>query len=275
MMQMTSDLARHAGRYYGKYSGEVTSVKDPDHTGRIEVRVPSVLTPAVTVWARPCFAAGHFFVPPVGAMVWVEFEAGDVSYPLWVGTWYPRGGLPKPADKDEAVGRVVHTPSGHVVELCDEAGDEKIVIGHNLGSLISIDKNGSILAAGHNGASLSIEVDKSEVVLKSDQGPTVTLDASGAVAVGLNGAKVEILDGKVRISGLTDVTLAAQKVTLDAASVDLGTGATSPAVLADGLIAFFGRHIHPTGLPGAPTSPPAEPMFAPSPVFSTSVKVAP
>jgi hypothetical protein len=27
-------------------------------------------------------------VPPVGAGVWVEFEAGDVERPIWSGSWW-------------------------------------------------------------------------------------------------------------------------------------------------------------------------------------------
>lgn len=28
---------------------------------------------------------GVYMVPPIGAGVWVEFEQGDVNYPIWVG----------------------------------------------------------------------------------------------------------------------------------------------------------------------------------------------
>ena len=87
-----------------------------------------------------------------GAAVWVEFEAGDTGYPLWVGTWYPQGSVPPEADKPSAPGRVVHTPAGHVVELSDEDGKEKLVIRHKLDSFVSIDEKGSLLAANQNGS---------------------------------------------------------------------------------------------------------------------------
>ena len=66
--------------------------------------------------ARPCFTSGHFFVPPAGAGVWVEFEAGDPGYPLWVGTWYPPEDVPPEAAAGHAH-RVVHSPSGHALAL--------------------------------------------------------------------------------------------------------------------------------------------------------------
>ena len=45
---------------------------------------------------------GVAFLPEVGAGVWIEFEAGDVSYPIWVGCYWRDGELPsdaKPAVK--------------------------------------------------------------------------------------------------------------------------------------------------------------------------------
>ena len=54
--------------------------------------MPAVLGDAV-VWAMPCapFAGpgvGFFAIPPVGANVWVEFEAGDPEYPIWSGGFW-------------------------------------------------------------------------------------------------------------------------------------------------------------------------------------------
>lgn len=94
-------------RYFGKYRGVVAS-NDPDKTlrGRIEVRVPAVLGDQV-VWAMPCvpFAGkgvGFHMLPPAGAGVWVEFEAGDPSYPIWTGCYWSAGDI-EPTDDVEAV----------------------------------------------------------------------------------------------------------------------------------------------------------------------------
>ena len=38
-----------------------------------------------------------FAIPPKGAQVWIEFEAGDVSKPIWSGCWWPKDKLPKGA----------------------------------------------------------------------------------------------------------------------------------------------------------------------------------
>lgn len=81
------------GKYYGKYRAIVTDVNDPIHSGRIRVRCPRVLGNAVSSWCLPCIpnaidGSGDFFLPPVGEAVWVEFEEGDISKPIWSGGWY-------------------------------------------------------------------------------------------------------------------------------------------------------------------------------------------
>jgi len=81
-----------AGRYYGKYRGVVTGNQDPMGRGRLEVQVPSVMGEE-TLWALPCVAyagpgVGTYFIPPIDARVWVEFEGGDISYPIWAGCYW-------------------------------------------------------------------------------------------------------------------------------------------------------------------------------------------
>ena len=34
-------------------------------------------------------------IPPERAGVWIVFEAGKVSKPLWSGAWWPSGKVPK------------------------------------------------------------------------------------------------------------------------------------------------------------------------------------
>src|SRR3954453_13573302 len=80
-------------KYFGKYRGTVISNIDPLQTGRLIVQVPDVLGLIPSSWAMPCvplagIQMGVYLVPPVGAGVWVEFEQGDPSYPVWVGGFW-------------------------------------------------------------------------------------------------------------------------------------------------------------------------------------------
>ena len=80
--------------YYGKYRGVVTNTNDPNGAGRIKVRVPKVTGTNETKWCLPCLpymGRGHeiVFIPKVGDNVWVEFEDGNINFPIWTGCWLP------------------------------------------------------------------------------------------------------------------------------------------------------------------------------------------
>ena len=79
-------------RYFGKYRGSVIDNIDPDRMGRILPEVPH-LPGMLLNWAMPCFPyagpqVGFFAVPPIGAGVWIEFEGGDPTYPIWSGCYW-------------------------------------------------------------------------------------------------------------------------------------------------------------------------------------------
>ena len=95
----TTQRGGSGDRHWGKYRGTVTDNQDPRHQGRLRVQVPEVLGDTDSGWALPCAPYGGdrmglYAVPAVGAGVWVEFEAGDVSRPIWVGCWWAENGVP-------------------------------------------------------------------------------------------------------------------------------------------------------------------------------------
>jgi hypothetical protein len=86
-------------RFFGKYRGTVENNVDPQQQGRIQVSVPAVLGDGTLSWAMPCApyagpGVGFFAIPPNGANVWVEFEAGDPDYPIWSGGFWGIGEAP-------------------------------------------------------------------------------------------------------------------------------------------------------------------------------------
>ena len=87
-------------KFYGKYRGIVMDNQDPMMRARIRAEVPAVLGDVPTGWALPCFpytgdGSGFHAVPELGTGVWVEFEGGDPSYPIWTGGWYETGQVPR------------------------------------------------------------------------------------------------------------------------------------------------------------------------------------
>jgi hypothetical protein len=97
MTTTTTSSASHL--FYGKYRGTVINNVDPMLRGRLMLEVPDVTGLVPSSWAEPCVPLagpsgppmGVYMVPPIGAGVWVEFEQGDPSKPIWVGC---RWGLP-------------------------------------------------------------------------------------------------------------------------------------------------------------------------------------
>lgn len=143
-------MQRVERRFYGKYRGFVVDNADPEQLGRLKIKVPSVLGPeVVTGWALPCVAYGGdanqglLFIPEVEAGVWIEFEEGDLEFPVWVGTFWSKPGgeseLPKPNDPDGAeqdavqdppTRKIIKTRKGHTIQLEDADGEESIIIVH-------------------------------------------------------------------------------------------------------------------------------------------------
>jgi hypothetical protein len=207
-------LERQADRFHGKYRGLVSDNRDPLNRGRIKARVPEVLGDIDTGWALPCAPytgkdEGLFAVPPEGAGVWIEFEAGDVSRPIWSGAWWGDGDVPDGALPQQKVFK-----SGKKLRLKLDDLTQEIVI--------------------------------------SD-------------AKDNNLVKIQALPGLITVQATT-------KVTVEAPLIELGQGATHPAVFGDlllqyltQLVTIYQTHVHPgelalgvlpvTPAPPQPTAP--------------------
>ena len=144
--QLVVELAEQKrSQFYGKYRGVVSDVDDPQSMGRLRASVPEVLgEEVVSPWALPCApysgdGVGIYAVPPVGAGVWIEFEAGDPARPIWAGCWWGTEQLPQnetgAATKPSI--KIIRTESGtmltmdddkQVIALSDENGDNILKI---------------------------------------------------------------------------------------------------------------------------------------------------
>lgn len=70
----------------GLYRGIVTTNSDPENRGRVKVQVPQAGVSGM--WALPSAAGSS--PPPAGTQVWIMFEAGESTRPVWFGA-PPRG----------------------------------------------------------------------------------------------------------------------------------------------------------------------------------------
>jgi hypothetical protein len=128
-------------RYFGKYRGIVTANDDTTKRGRVKVKVPSVYGEELEVWAMPCLPyagnnVGVFMIPEPKAGVWVEFEAGDTSFPIWTGGYWVDDELPKNQQSDEAKPslRIIRSEKGLMVSFNDDS--ETITLSDKDGSNI-------------------------------------------------------------------------------------------------------------------------------------------
>lgn len=75
-------------KYPGLYRGTVSSNKDPLNKRRLRLVVPAITGDTATNWAWPLETASiKVASPSVNQGVWVMFENGDPSYPIWVGVF--------------------------------------------------------------------------------------------------------------------------------------------------------------------------------------------
>lgn len=150
-------LERIRYRFYGKYRGTVTDIDAS--TLRIKAKVPAVLGTQETGWCMPCVPyagpnVGIAFLPERGSGVWIEFEGGDVSYPIWVGCYWRTG--EQPSDATPAVKAIV-TTSPHKILLDDDGGT--VTISDSNQNTVTLDSSGITLTRGGS----TVQIGDSEV----------------------------------------------------------------------------------------------------------------
>ena len=166
-------------RVWGKYAGSVVSTDDPEQSGRLQVLCPAILG-STPVWARPCVpyagpGVGFFFLPPVKANVWIEFEGGDTSRPIWTGCFWAKGELP--VDATSADTKLIATEQASL-KIDDGAGSVEIANAADSRTTWSGDVATEAGRASH------------------------TVGASGVVSESATGTgKVEVRDGSVSVNG--------------------------------------------------------------------------
>lgn len=243
-------------RHFGIYRGIVIDNRDPLKLGRLKLQVPSVLAREVTGWALPCLPygggpqQGMFMVPDNDSHVWVEFEAGNVQNPIWVGTfWKNEGDPPTLSAKEEPTTRLLQTKSGHILQFDDEDGQEQIRFHHPAGAELLIDPSGSITLTDASGATLFMDAEHHEIVLEDTNGNLLTMNGAGTVVEDSNGNSLEMAPA--------GITADAMNIVLKGGHVHLGDEGGEPLIKGASFLKMFATHIHTVApVVGGPTSPP-------------------
>jgi uncharacterized protein involved in type VI secretion and phage assembly len=166
-----------ARKFYGKYRGTVLDNIDPLETGRLLVQVPDVGGELPSTWALPCLpfagpGSGFYAVPPIGSIVWVEFEQGDPDYPVWTGCFW---------------GSSAEVPA---LALAGVPGVQQVVIQTLTGNMLMVSdtpgpSGGILLAVGD----AVISVSDAGIVIDNGQGATIALTGP---AVTVNEGALEV-----------------------------------------------------------------------------------
>jgi uncharacterized protein involved in type VI secretion and phage assembly len=133
------DLLDHVRtRFYGKYRGVVTDV---DAATCVPYAGPQV---------------GFVMLPERGSGVWIEFEGGDVSFPIWTGCYWNNGDVPDDASAD-------------VKSIVTKAGS---------------------LQFDNQKASVTAQVSSDQKIVLDDSGVTISSSSGQQVAVGTSSVSV-------------------------------------------------------------------------------------
>lgn len=170
-------------KVWGKYAGTVADNGDPQRMGRLQVRCNAILGSAV-VWAMPCVpyagkGVGMHFLPPKEAGVWIEFEGGDVSRPIWTGCYWAKGDLPAQAS----------------------SADIKLIVTDKASVLID-DGAGEVTVKNHDGSSVTWNagVESAAGGSKHSVGAAGVVSDAGGGKVEVTPASVSIMDGAFSVA---------------------------------------------------------------------------
>lgn len=142
-------------KFHGFYRGEVVDDQDPYEVGRVKIRVFGVFDDIATdnlpwaIYADPFMGGqenlGGFFIPDEGSHVWVFFEQGDHTQPVYFSGAPARPhGPPERHKGDYPRNKVFRTKAGHVIEIDDTEGDTRIRIKHRSGTEVEVDHDGNV-----------------------------------------------------------------------------------------------------------------------------------
>ncbi len=167
-----------SGDFVGKFRGTVVQNADPQQMGRIQAIVPSITSLTPSTWALPCVPftgrqSGLFVVPAIGSAVWIEYEQGDLDYPIWTGGfWGSAAEMPATAlaGNPASPSIVLQTALQNGITISDLPGPAGgIQIRNATGATILVNETGITISNGQ-GATIVLA------------GPSVTIN-NGALAV--------------------------------------------------------------------------------------------
>jgi Type VI secretion system/phage-baseplate injector OB domain len=161
---MSAQPAAAKQKFYGKYRAIVTNNVDPMMIGRIQVIVPDAASLTPSTWCMPCVPVaginmGFFSPPMIGSGVWIEFERGDSSKPIWTGCYWGLGAevpLLSRIVPPAVPGITLQTTLKNGIVISDVPGPTGgVLMQTTLGAMIAVSDAGIFITNG-KGATISL-----------------------------------------------------------------------------------------------------------------------
>ena len=208
-----------------------------------------------------------------GDIVFIEFTNGLLSAPVIVGSGA------HPLDKantgaKKADGPYMVSEYNGVKTLIDKNGVFTLT---RKGGQFDATQDFFIPAAGGNEAQLKLEKEKlstsaKEVSIALDgTAKKISMVTPGGVTITVDGEGKKVTITAKGGSGEVEIDGASGKISLKGDLVDIGAAASSLCLLGTEFLAWATSHVHTSGGPGSPTSPPIAPP--PASTLSGTVKV--
>jgi len=197
----------------GVIEGIVVDNKDPEGIGRILVQFPWLPNETKSAWARLATPMagkemGLVIYPEKDDEVLIDFVNGNVNTPVIIGSLY--NGKEKPpfdnADGENNI-RTFVSRSGHVIEIDDKSGSEKITITDKSGGLIiEMDSSKETITVTSKGdinikADSNFKVEAKDIEMKA--GSNATFKAGSALEASAGSSATVQGGGGVTVKGAT------------------------------------------------------------------------
>lgn len=110
------------GLFYSSYRGKVIDNDDPENMGRLKITCHDIYgDEEFGDWVLPkgvnaAAGSGIFWLPPVGAPIFISCEGGDARLPLWEYGWWLKNSAPEGSSNKV---QVFLTTNGQRIELDD------------------------------------------------------------------------------------------------------------------------------------------------------------
>ena len=155
MFNKNRDKIEPREKFNGMYRGKVVDVDDPYKKGRIRIEVFGVFddlpvdTLPWAIFADPLMGGqenlGGFIVPDMDSHVWLFFEEGDHTQPVYfAGAPARPHGPPEATNGEYPRNKVFRTKAGHVIEIDDTPGETRVRIKHTSGTEVEVDDDGNV-----------------------------------------------------------------------------------------------------------------------------------